>query len=142
MIQVVSLFSEDADIHLSESATPKIHANFNCAQGKSHVAMARLRGRARPRRVRIKAIGVNLTSFSYQRFVQQLHLPVPEVRRTSHPSHSNMTGRRLAAFCAFALLSSVPFAASQDSTALPSTWPHVYPGQPSGGYSPKWQSCS
>lgn len=53
-----------------------------------------------------------------------------------------MTGRRLTALCAFALLCSAPFVASQDSTALPSTWPHVYPGQPSGGYSPKWQSCS
>ncbi|KAF8202232.1 Alpha/Beta hydrolase protein [Pholiota molesta] len=45
-----------------------------------------------------------------------------------------------ACFYALALLAYAPFVASQDPTDLPSTWPHFYPGQPSGDYSPEWQS--
>jgi len=39
---------------------------------------------------------------------------------------------------ALAFFSFLYLAASQD---LPSTYPHVYPGAPSGGYSPLWQKC-
>ncbi|KIM44598.1 hypothetical protein M413DRAFT_8957 [Hebeloma cylindrosporum] len=52
-----------------------------------------------------------------------------------------MTFQRLAC-CALTLLSVPTFAASQDPTILPSTFPQDYPGKPSGDLSPQWQKCS
>ncbi|KDR80630.1 hypothetical protein GALMADRAFT_240974 [Galerina marginata CBS 339.88] len=49
-----------------------------------------------------------------------------------------MTCRRLASCLAFALLVA-PLAVSQDPT-LPNTFPHAYPGQPRGDFSPVWQN--
>lgn len=52
-----------------------------------------------------------------------------------------MACRRLAC-CALTLLSVLTFAASQDPTILPNTFPQDYPGKPSGNLSPQWQKCS
>ncbi|KAF8967659.1 Alpha/Beta hydrolase protein [Flammula alnicola] len=50
-----------------------------------------------------------------------------------------MACRRFVWFSAVALLPYAPFVASQGSTPLPSSFPHAYPGQPSGDFSPAWQ---
>ena len=43
-------------------------------------------------------------------------------------------------FLLVSLLTTLPFVASQ-TTALPSSFPHAYPGQPNGDFSPTWQKC-
>ena len=37
--------------------------------------------------------------------------------------------------------SALTLLANAQSGALPSTWPQVYPGMPSGDYGPEWQAC-
>lgn len=51
-----------------------------------------------------------------------------------------MTHQRLFSCLAFALLLT-PYAVCQDPT-LPSSFPHDYPGKPSGDFSPVWQKCA
>ncbi|KAF8545553.1 hypothetical protein OG21DRAFT_1492260 [Imleria badia] len=46
--------------------------------------------------------------------------------------------------CAMLLFPALAFTllANAQSGAPPSTCPQVYPGMPSGGYSPEWQACA
>ena len=55
------------------------------------------------------------------------------------PSWTSTHMRRYASL-SLALLTTLPWVAlSLDD--LPSTWPHDYPGKPSGDFSPQWQAC-
>ena len=88
-----------------------------------------------------KPITTPLSKSLCPRLVLRIYIPVRPASHIPHTPSSFYSVSSMRRTCLAALAAVVPCVLAQ-LPPTPSSWPHDYPGMPSGDYSTDWQSCA